>query len=239
MEQGKLIISRTEVLRDSVSSLSFSFDGYIYNPLDYAWEAHRQFLEKYVDHKIRVLFLGMNPGPFGMMQTGVPFGEINAVKNYLKIDAPMGRPSPEHPARPVLGFDTKRSEISGLRFWGLISREFPDPFDYFRNQTVFNYCPLGFLMNTKSAKNETPDHLAKPERDALEKICSSYLSDVIEILSPSVLIGVGKYAQSKLQSVSSNQLVSSIIHPSPGNPQANNNWAGKTYEKLREIGAWN
>lgn len=239
MEQGKLIISRTKELSDSVSSLSFSFDGFIYNPLEYAWEAHKQFLEKYVDHKVKVLFLGMNPGPFGMMQTGVPFGEINAVKNYLKINAKINKPVSEHPNRPVLGLDTKRSEVSGQRLWSLISSVYPDPYDFFKDQSVFNYCPLGFLMNTKTAKNETPDHLVKPERDALEKICSSYLADVIDILSPSFLIGVGKYAQSKLESVSSNQLVTSIIHPSPGNPQANNNWAGKTYDKLKEIGVWN
>ena len=239
METGKLIISRTKALSDAVDSLSFSFDGYVYNPLNYAWNAHRQFLEKYVDHKIDVLFLGMNPGPFGMMQTGVPFGEINAVKNYLKIDAQIAKPKFEHPARPVLGLDTKRSEISGLRFWGLISSVYPNPMDFFKTQTVFNYCPLGFLMNTKTAKNETPDHLPKPERDALEKICSDYLRDIIDILKPTYLIGVGKYAQSKLASVATSRTVDSIIHPSPGNPQANNNWSGKTQIKLQEIGAWN
>ncbi len=238
MEQGKLIIDRTRVLRNDVSSLSFSFDGYVYNPLEYAWAAHRQFLEKYVNHKVNVLFLGMNPGPFGMMQTGIPFGEINAVREYLKIDAPVFKPEKEHPARPVLGFDTKRSEISGQRFWGLIKSVYPDPFGFFKYQTVFNYCPLGFLLNTKTAKNETPDHLMKSERDELERICSVYLSDIIDILGPSILVGVGKYAQKKLESVASRQLVSSIIHPSPGNPLANVNWVENTQLKLKEIGAW-
>ena len=35
----------------------------------------------------RVVFLGMNPGPFGMAQVGVPFGEVAAVRDWLRIDA--------------------------------------------------------------------------------------------------------------------------------------------------------
>lgn len=44
---------------------------YIYNPLDYAWDTHRCYVEKYCVGGQRILFLGMNPGPFGMAQTGV------------------------------------------------------------------------------------------------------------------------------------------------------------------------
>lgn len=234
------IVERTKLLSDEVNKLSFTFDGYIYNPLDYAWNAHRQYLEKYVNNTVDVIFLGMNPGPFGMMQDGVPFGEINAVKNYLKIDAPIGKPEKEHPARPVLGMDNTRSEVSGKRLWGLIEIRYPNPYDFFKNNVVFNYCPLGFLLNTKLAKNETPDHLEKNERKALEDVCDSYLKDIIAILKPKALIGVGKYAEQKFVSVAGNgnYLISSIIHPSPGNPQANNGWAEKTVGKMQELGLW-
>lgn len=44
---------------------------YVYNPLDYAWNTHHLFVEKYCHSGQSVLFLGMNPGPFGMAQTGV------------------------------------------------------------------------------------------------------------------------------------------------------------------------
>ena len=44
---------------------------YTYNPLEYAWETHRCYVEKYCQAGQSILFLGMNPGPFGMAQTGV------------------------------------------------------------------------------------------------------------------------------------------------------------------------
>ena len=92
----------------------------VYNPLDYAWNAHEIYLRKYGDSKKRVVFLGMNPGPFGMTQTGVPFGEIAAVRDWLKITAKIGKPAHENPKRPVEGFDCPRSEcVSGRRLWGL------------------------------------------------------------------------------------------------------------------------
>jgi len=42
----------------------------------------------------------MNPGPWGMAQTGVPFGEINAVKDWLGINAEVDKPQKQHPKRP-------------------------------------------------------------------------------------------------------------------------------------------
>ncbi|MCL1859942.1 MAG: single-stranded DNA-binding protein, partial [Proteobacteria bacterium] len=53
---------------------------HVYNPLDYAWNVHERYLRRYGDGRKRVVFLGMNPGPFGMAQTGVPFGEVAAVR---------------------------------------------------------------------------------------------------------------------------------------------------------------
>ena len=241
MNFSDLLVSRTRQLSSQCSSLKFSFDGYVYNPLDYAWNCHEAFLRKFIRKNAKSLFLGMNPGPFGMMQTGVPFGEINAVKNYLGISEKVSKPVFEHPGRPVLGLETKRSEISGLRIWSLISSRYPDCNDFPKDIAMFNYCPLGFLLNTKTAKNETPDHLPKEERLALEEICNNYLKDVIEMVKPQFLVGVGKYAQAKLERVNTSFecKVFSIIHPSPGNPQANNGWSEKTERKLIEEGLWN
>lgn len=254
MEKNKLIesdisrqiIQKTEQFSNMVSSIPFSFDGYIYNPLQYAWDVHKSFLVKFVTHKIDVLFLGMNPGPFGMMQTGVPFGEINAVKDYLKINGKIEKPLKEHKKRPILGFDTTRNEVSGLRFWGMIQKHFPNANCFFDTCTVFNYCPLVFISNTDTAKNITPDKLPKSEQNALDEICSDYLSSVISILQPSVLIGVGKYSEQKLQRIvnkikiyeNNKPFVTSIIHPSPANPKANSNWIEKTENYLCEIGIW-
>ena len=235
-----LMIKRTKELCAEVSSLHFTYDGFIYNPLDYAWDMHQAFLSRYVKESANVLLLGMNPGPFGMMQTGVPFGEVNAVRDYLKLDLPVGRPEHEHPSRPVLGMGIGRSEGSGKRLWGLISQRWPDSNDFFKDHCIFNYCPLGFLDSGKTAKNFTPDHLPRQERMALEQVCDNYLRDVIAIINPRALIGIGKYAEQKLISVNDDgsRIVSSIIHPSPGNPQANVDWNGKTTRKMEELGLW-
>lgn len=241
MDFTERLLERTKIFCREMDSLHFTYDGYIYNPLDYAWDMHAEYLRRYTRESAEILFLGMNPGPFGMMQTGVPFGEVNAVRDYLKLDLPVDKPEREHPSRPVVGMAIKRSEGSGKRLWGLISLRWPDPNDFFKDHCIFNYCPLGFLDSGKTAKNFTPDHLPKDERTRLEKVCDAYLSDIIDMINPRALIGIGKYAEAKLTAVNKggDRIVSSIIHPSPGNPQANVDWNGKTTAKMKELGLWN
>ncbi|MCR5760519.1 MAG: single-stranded DNA-binding protein [Sphaerochaetaceae bacterium] len=234
------LIELTRTFSDECSALELSFDGYIYNPLSYAWDNHRLFLEKYVKSTASVLFLGMNPGPYGMMQNGVPFGEVETVRDYLKCTAKIGKPEREHPGRPVLGLDCPKSEVSGKRLWGLFKSAYPCASDFADTYCVFNYCPLGFLLPTPTAKNATPDLLPASERKRLEELCDRYLENVINLVNPSYLIGVGKYAEKRILSnpASEGRTVSSIIHPSPGNPQANRGWQEKTEEKLRSLGIW-
>src|SRR5881296_2437323 len=97
---------------------------YVYNPLVYAWAPHEAYLRKFADKPKRVVFLGMNPGPFGMVQTGVPFGEITFVRDWLQVGGPVGKPIREHPRRSVTGFSCNRSEVSGLRLWSLFAARF-------------------------------------------------------------------------------------------------------------------
>ena len=49
---------------------------YVYNPLVYAREPHEAYLEKWGAKPKEIVLVGMNPGPFGMAQTGVPFGDV-------------------------------------------------------------------------------------------------------------------------------------------------------------------
>src|SRR5678815_4456087 len=138
---AKKLVASAKSLRTAVAGLEFGPPvTHIYNPLVYAWEAHEMYLQKYGNNRKRVLFLGMNPGPFGMVQTGIPFGEVKAVQEWLKIEAPIGKPIPEHPRRPVLGFCCPRSEVSGLRLWGLFARRFSQAEEFFRDHFVVNYC---------------------------------------------------------------------------------------------------
>ena len=93
--------------------------AYTYNPLEYAWAGHEAYVRRFGNGPKKVLYLGMNPGPFGMAQTGVPFGEVSAVRLWMGISACIGQPPAMHPKRPVQGFICPRSELSGRRLWGL------------------------------------------------------------------------------------------------------------------------
>ncbi|KAL4701843.1 hypothetical protein H8959_015847, partial [Pygathrix nigripes] len=109
-------------LSAELSQLQFSESvGVIYNPLEYAWEPHRNYVTRYCQGPKEVLFLGMNPGPFGMAQTGVPFGEVSMVRDWLGIGGPVLTPSQEHPKRPVLGLECPQSELPSLTCgsWGV------------------------------------------------------------------------------------------------------------------------
>lgn len=114
------LIAAARNLRANLSGLRFTPPvTHVYQPLDYASKPHEAYLQRFGAAPKKVMFLGMNPGPFGMAQTGVPFGEIAAVRDWIGICEPVGKPNPEHQKRPVVGFDCPQSEVSGRRLWGL------------------------------------------------------------------------------------------------------------------------
>src|SRR5437773_3586656 len=180
--QDSLIVAARR-LRDDVAELRFAAPvAYVYDPLVYAWHAHEIYLRRYGNGHKRVLFLGMNPGPFGMAQTGIPFGEIAAVRDWLRIEAAIDYPPNQHPKRLVTGFACQRSEISGQRLWGLFAERFGSADKFFEEHIVINYCPLAFVES--SGRNRTPDKLPASERSALFAACDQHLRDVVRILQP-------------------------------------------------------
>ncbi len=233
------LIAAAQELAAQVNGLKFKAPvAYVYNPLDYAWPAHELYLQKFGGGKKRVVFLGMNPGPFGMAQTGVPFGEVAAVRDWLKIFAPIGRPAREHPKRPVLGFNCPRSEVSGRRLWGLFADRFGSPERFFAGHFVANYCPLAFCE--ASGRNLTPDKLPAAEQVRLLAVCSAHLRRVVEILEPEWLVGIGGFAagRGRLACENTSVHVGQILHPSPASPAANRGWAEAVIRQLVELGIW-
>ena len=211
---------------------------HVYNPLDYAWRAHELYLRRYGNTPKRVIFLGMNPGPFGMAQTGIPFGQIAAVRDWLGITAKIDKPRKENPKRPVLGFDCHRSEISGERLWGLFQKRFGTADNFFREHIVINYCPLAFME--ESGRNRTPDKLPPRERERLFAACDEHLREIVRILEPEWIIGVGDFAVKRAMSIFANPppRIAQILHPSPACPASNNDWAGTVTRKLQQLGVW-
>lgn len=238
MASRQLVVAAKR-LREEVHALRFAPPvACVYNPLDYAWPAHESYLKKFGGGRKRVIFLGMNPGPFGMVQTGVPFGEIAAVRDWLGIRAAIGKPPCEHAKRPITGFDCARSEVSGQRLWNFFAKRFGSAEKFFAEHFVVNYCPLAFLETT--GRNLTPNKLRPSERDALFAICDEHLRAVADALQPEWIIGIGDFAAKRAHHVfhGTGIKLGQILHPSPASPAANRNWAGSVEAQLRELKVW-
>ncbi len=208
---------------------------HVYNPLDYAFAAHRQYLERHCRPDAEVLLLGMNPGPFGMVQTGVPFGEVSLVRSWLGIETGIRPPARQHPKRPIQGFACTRSEVSGSRLWGWARDRFGTPRAFFRRFLVWNYCPLAFLE--ASGRNRTPDKLPPDERRALYRVCDRALVEIVDYLEPRLVVGVGRWSEGRARAVLGARVpIGHVLHPSPASPAANRGWADAAETQLRSLG---
>ena len=209
---------------------------HVYNPLEYAGRPHAAYVRRYANAPIGVLCFGMNPGPFGMAQTGVPFGEVAHVRDWLGLEAPVGRPAREHPKRPIEGFACRRSEVSGARLWGAIRAHYEKPERFFRHAFIANYCPLVFME--ASGRNRTPDQLPAREREPLFRACDEQLRRLVTLLQPAHVIGIGRFAEARARAAltGSGVALGAILHPSPASPTANRDWAGEARRQLVALG---
>lgn len=233
------LVDAAQALSAQVDAMRFAAPvSHVYNPLDYAWPVHRAYLERFGASSKRVVFLGMNPGPFGMAQTGVPFGEIAAVRDWLGLAGAVGKPAQENPKKLVEGFACKRGEVSGQRLWGLFRERFGTPEAFFAEHFVANYCPLVFF---EDGRNLTPDKLPAAEAGPLQAACDAHLRRMVEALQAEWVIGVGAWAEKRAMLALDGLPVrfGRILHPSPASPAANRGWAPAATKQLVELGIWN
>jgi single-strand selective monofunctional uracil DNA glycosylase len=229
--------------------------AHVYNPLDYAWAAHEAYLRRYGKGRKRVVFLGMNPGPFGMMQTGVPFGEVAAVRDWMGIEVPVRPPALQHPRRAIEGFACARSEVSGRRLWAWAAQRFGSADAFFSECFVLNYCPLVFLE--ASGRNRTPEQLPAAETAPLYEACDAHLREAIAACRPDWAIGIGGFAMRRLQQLfgagegigtgagegtragaAGAIRLGQVLHPSPASPAANRGWAEAVDRALASMGVF-
>lgn len=233
------VLEAAQILSDAVDALDFAPPTtHIYNPLTYAWAGHRSYLQQHANSRKRVVFMGMNPGPFGMAQCGVPFGEIDLVRDWVGVDEYIVKPENEHPKRLIEGFACSRSEVSGRRLWGLFRERYPNTDDFFADHFVANYCPLVFME--ESGRNRTPDKLPAAEAEALYAVCDAHLRSLVESLKPDWVIGVGAFAEgrAKVALKGSDVKIGRILHPSPASPAANRGWGEQATQQLEALGIW-
>lgn len=238
--QGLWIMSLEAITKQLIEDLQpMRFQSpvtHVYNPLTYAWKPHATYLKRFGQEPREIVLLGMNPGPWGMAQTGVPFGDVVMVRDWMGITGPVGKPDVEHPQRPIMGFDCDKREVSGSRLWGWAKKTYGTPERFFQRFYVINYCPLCFME--ESGKNFTPDKIRIAERRPLLEICDRAFRQMVEFLQPRYVLGVGGFAQKQAQSAvgDMNIVIGGIPHPSPANPAANYGWAAQAEKAFAKYG---
>jgi single-strand selective monofunctional uracil DNA glycosylase len=231
-------VKLTRIARELASALSALRFGppvsHVYHPTDYGWRAHRAYLERYGSGHPRVLLVGMNAGPWGMAQTGVPFGDVGMVRDWLGIRIGVRKPDKEHPKRPVEGLGCRRNEVSGRRLWGWARDAFGTPEAFFRRFFVINYCPLCFLE--EGGRNIPPDRLRSSDRKKLFPPCDEALRRTVEELSPQIVLGVGRFAEERAKTtLGGGLIIGGIPHPSPASPLANRGWRREVERQLTAL----
>jgi single-strand selective monofunctional uracil DNA glycosylase len=239
----KALVAVSRTLSARVDRLDFAKPvTYVYNPLTYARAQHESYLARYGQSPKETILLGMNPGPFGMAQTGIPFGDVTMVRDFLGLDGAVGKPEREHPKRRVEGMACARSEVSGTRLWGWARDEFGTAERFFECFFVANYCPLVFME--ASARNLTPDKLPAAEQAELFAACDEALRAMVAILRPRFVVGVGVFAAERARraladagfSIGKDVTIGTILHPSPASPAANRGWAAQAGRQLADLG---
>ena len=236
---AEAVLAAATDLSAAIARLGFAEPvTHVYNPLDYAWPLHSAYVRRWGASPRRVLLLGMNPGPWGMAQTGVPFGEVTAVRDFLSLTGEVAQPQGEHPKRPVQGLDCPRSEVSGRRLWGYFAERFGSPEAFFAEHMVVNYCPLVFME--ESARNRTPDKLPAAETRPLFEQCDRRLRRLVDLYRPAWVVGVGGFARKKLEALFAGDdlRIGTVLHPSPASPAANRGWAEAAERQFIEQGIW-
>lgn len=249
--------------------------SHVYNPLSYMATAHEAWLSRYVQYgecdEVAVtpspyLILGMNPGPWGMVQTGVPFGDVPNAGKLIGVrdgstpftaQIPCGVSLPAifkpqldgiqlHPKRPVQGFACTRVEASGDRLWGglatvwgLLDAVLDDCF-------AMNYCPLAYFSG-EAGENVTPEAFIKagPYRDEayaqeLDDVCGAYLRTVMRAMDTKVVLAIGRYAERKAKiaasMVANKPAVVYLTHPSPLATRNAEQWAEMARTTMQAAG---
>jgi len=208
-----------------------------YNPLDYAWDAHEAYLKQMGNSGARTVILGMNPGPHGMGQMGIPFAATSMVRDLLGItDIPVNQPEVADSRRPVVGLEYPREEVSGTRLWGLLSEHYGNAEAIASNVFLVNHCPL-MLFSGSRATNITPDKIAGVTAQALLERCDEHLREVVALLDTERVIGVGKFAETRARAALGGHSIEILgcWHPSPASPLANRNGGADWRANVRAV----
>ena len=224
------LIAAASRLRDGSQSIasrmvSEGVADLVYNPLNYAWDVHEEFIRRTGGNGAKCILLGMNPGPHGMGQMGIPFAATSVVRDLIGITGiSVAKPEVIHPRRPVNGLEHTKEEVSGTRLWGLLQHRYGTIDKISKEIYVVNHCPL-MILNGVRGTNVTPNNISGKSVEELMDICDQHLREVVNALDATKVVGIGKYAEKRAVSALCGLGVSveTCWHPSPASPLANRN----------------
>ena len=209
----------------------------VYNPLMYAWEIHEEFIRISGGEGAQTILLGMNPGPHGMGQMGIPFAATSVVRDLLGISGiDVDKPAVTHPRRPVNGLSHPKEEVSGTRLWGLLQDRYGSARQIFQNVFLVNHCPL-MILDGPRGTNITPNNVSGPSVHDLLERCDQHLREAVIALGAEEVIGIGKYAEKRANLALSGMgtRVKTCWHPSPASPLANRNGGEDWRKNVRDV----
>ena len=247
------VIAVTKELNSALSELTFPENDkiMIFNSLGKreTLGLFEEYVNKYCQGRKNALFVGMNPTPSGMARTGVPFGDPDYVKSWLKLDGFVNE--------PIEDFDYKDSERSGKNLWSFLQSIFKDAEEFFRDNFIVNYCPLIFLSKDKSHMLSLENMVENEDRDGKKILsseeynrmkvyisdvlnaCNDYLISMIGIIKPRHVIAFGNAVK---EFVDDALRVSTVRHPSDlgrkGKRYANMDWQDIAMSQLIEAGVF-
>lgn len=227
------LVDAAAKLRDATRPLAVDAP-YVCHPLDYAWRPHEQYLRRYGQAQGRVVLVGMNPGPWGMGQTGVPFADPGWARDWMGIEADVEPVAGAHPARPILGFASTRPDPSGAKLYGWARARFGTAQRFFAGFFVTNWCPL--LLLDDAGRNIPIDALGKEDRALVSPPCDAWMLEAVGALRPRLVVALGRFVHARLDALALDVPLRQARHPSPANPLNNAGW-GEELEDLATEGA--
>ena len=227
----------------------------VWNPGRYGERWHRRFRETYPPGPNPVLLLGLNPGPYGMGQTGIPFTDIRRLESDLPELAARLRTDGESIGLPGLAPpDLRRRldrtfESSSIRVYRFLRLAGGSAGAGWRRVVAANPCPMLFMEGTV---NRTPADLRRALRkrggrlervtarleecDQLRRECAR---EAVRVLEPRGVILLGRNIQEALAGDPSLGAVPGGVlaweHPARAVPDA---WAGGLVRAVRRRGWW-
>lgn len=163
-------------------------DHRVLNVHAYGWSAYEAFVRAYYsDGRPRILALSMNPGPFGAVQTGIPFCDVPLARQLLPGFDRLIAAKPSWVA-------SERREISALKLVVWSDARFGGIRGLYARVLLAMTCPLAILRGPRKTNVPLPA-LPRREQEKIEAFIPRHAAEEIRLAEPAGILMLGEWAQ--------------------------------------------